>query len=303
MIRESAIDFPMEDLDLSIWDKDGDSYVLGEDVKASVLGFIGQYRDADLLDIAGADDSGNKHVHITGSIGTNQWTKDSDVDIHIVLPEDSKYFNDEDFQEVVKRWSADRDFKISGHPVEIYMQSDMNQEYLADACYNVMTGEWLKGPKIVPQDYDPYEDFAHVFDDLRSEVSEIDLLFGELRRDVIDYEVIKSAIKQMPKDVRQKLLSKLEAKLREIEDDIDGLYRKRKELVKARSLASGAKSKEQALIDKELIKSWGDKNATFKFIARYQYLRVIKELQDIVDDSGELAHKDVDKVKDTIEGE
>jgi len=76
-VDESSIDFPQEDLDLSVWDKEDDSYTLREDVKKKILAVLEKYPDVPLLEIA-------KEIRIVGSIATNQFLPESDLDIHIV---------------------------------------------------------------------------------------------------------------------------------------------------------------------------------------------------------------------------
>lgn len=312
-LNDSMVDFPRPDLDLSVWNKtdshtsDGipGAYTLKPDVKKKILDTLSKYPDVDLLIIASSGGEHKEEIHVIGSICTNQYVDDSDIDIHIVVSPDSEGFNDGDFQDAVNDWFKEESNKqfIGKHPIEVYLQFNPNQELMADGVYRLMTGEWLKGPKIVPANYNPYEDFAHVFDDLRPIVQGVDVMLGELKRDVIDYETIKSAITKLPKKERGDLKAALEAKLEEIEQDIQGLYKKRKDLAKSRELASQPKTPEEALKSAELTKEWRDKNAAFKFVARYQYMRVIKELESLLDDeNGELTGSDVKKVKKIVGG-
>jgi len=305
-IIESSIDFPRgETLNKSIWDFKNGKYTLKPLVRRKILNVLGKYKDVDLIDMAATGEDSEKMIHITGSICTNQYSEDSDIDVHIVIPTDSKYYEDEQFSKAVLDWFSDNRDKINGYfgkyPIEVYIQSNINQEYLADACYNIMSDNWLKGPKIVPEDYDPYEDYSEIFDEIRKEVKGVDLQMGELKRDIIDYETIKQAIAKMPKDLKKSFLTKLEGKLKEIENDIEMLYKKRSDLIKTRRSASQPQSKEQAMGDENLKKIWKNKNATFKFIVRYQYLRIIKELKDLLED-GELSPKDVEKTKKIVGG-
>ena len=71
-----------------------------------------------------------------------------------------------------------------------------------------------------------------------------------------------------------------------MEEDIEKLYKERGEWVDARREASRPATPEQALKDIELAKHWKDVNATFKFISRYQYLRVIDSLNELIEDDG-----------------
>jgi len=206
----------------------------------------------------------------------------------------------EEFQDNVIKWfntnRAKIDGWISSHPAEIYIQLDPKQDLMSDGCYDLLKDEWLVGPKIVPMNFDPYDDFTHIADDIRSAVEDADVLFGELKRDVIDHTVIKQAMERMSGEDKKRLLQKLQDKLNEIEDDIEVLYKKKGEWTDARRKASKPATPEQALDDVKLAKKWRDVNATFKFVNRYQYLRTINDLRELLADE-EISSDDVDRIK------
>jgi hypothetical protein len=180
------------------------------------------------------------------------------------------------------------------------MQYNESQDLLSAGCYDLMADKWIIGPRIYPLDYDPYEDFADVFKTVHSMVQDADILFGELKRDVIDYDVIKLALQKIPKSQRQHLKDRLQDKLQEIEDDILLLYKERKDWVDARRKSSKPVSVENAKDDVELAKKWNDANALFKFINRYKYLKTIRDLEEILGEDNKLSPGDVDSVKDIL---
>lgn len=290
-VKESSIDFPREDLDVAIWEKSGDTYILREEVKSKIIDLISKYPDKDLNEIA-------KEIHIVGSIGTNQYGDDADIDVHII-PKSIDEWSESNVNAVVIWFNKNReefDGYVNGHPIEVYIQLDLNQDLMSDSCYSILDNKWLVGPKIVPIDLDPYEDFSHIADEIRNVVEDADVLFGELKRDVIDYEVIKIAMERMSGEDKERLLQKLEDKLNELEDDIEALYKKRGEWVDARHKASKPETPEQALKDVELAKKWRDTNAIFKFVNRYHYLKAISNLQKLLADE-KVTPDEVDKIK------
>jgi predicted nucleotidyltransferase len=299
-LNESIIDFPRKDLDSSIWDSDGGSYKMKPEVKKKIVRHLKSFPDEDLLHLT----NNEENIHVVGSICTNQWKEDSDIDVHVVLPDDSEYLNDERFLDRVKEWFEEEHLEYVGkHPIEVYIQSNPNQEWMADGIYALLEDEWLKDPRIVPLDYDPYDDFSRVFADFKNVVKDEDLMLGEIKRDVIDYETIKLAMKKLPKDQKQALKAKLESKLDEIESGIKELYNKRKELIDIRKMASSPSSPEEAMELAKESSKWRDANATFKLVARYRYLKVIKELEKLLDDTtGELDDEDVEKVDKIVGG-
>lgn len=210
----------------------------------------------------------------------------------------------EEFQDNVIDWFNTNRDKINGyigkHPVEVYIQLLPAQDFLSDGCYDLLNDKWLTGPRIVPMDFDPYEDYSHILDDVKDAVEDADLLFGELKRDVIDYEVIKQAMERMAGENKEKLLKKLQDKLDEMEEDIEALYKERGEWVDKRRKASKPATPEEALEDVKLAKRWKDTNALFKFVNRYHYLKVIKGLKELMADD-EITPDEVSKIK-TIMG-
>ncbi len=167
--NESIIDYPMAGLSKSVWTDEDGEYRLRGDVKRKILNTLGMYKEANLVDMDNSDERGIEEIHIVGSICTNQYTEDTDIDVHIVVGPDSMDFEDEQFQEDVHDWFKEEGNiqYIDNHPIEVYIQFNPNQELLSDGVYNLITDEWIKGPKIVPQDYDPYDDFSDLFDDIR----------------------------------------------------------------------------------------------------------------------------------------
>lgn len=295
-IDESSIDYPREDLDKSLWSKDGDSYILKPEAKEKILDILKQYQEQNLIEIA-------DKIRIVGSITGNQYTDDADIDIHIV-PEVIKDWSEFEVDKV-KKWFRDNLESIDGyieqHPIEVYIQTNPAQDLMSIGVYNILEDEWEKEPTVVPLDFDPYENFSDIFDELRNLVDDADSIIGELRRDIIDYDTIKEAINRLPRESQQKLLEHLKEKLEEIEQDIDNLYTERGKWVKLRQDASKPTTPEQALKDVKLTKEWEDTNATFKFINRYHYLKVIDELEAMLDDN-HISDDEIDRIKDIIGG-
>jgi len=295
IVNDSSIDFPTATLDLAVWEEEQDGYHLREDAREKILQILDAYEPIDLLDMA-------REIRIVGSLGTNLYVEDADIDVHIV-PNDFSVWDD-DKVSALRKWFREHEEQLDAfimkHPIEVSVQLNPAQDLMSDSAYDFLADSWLVGPKIVSRDYDPYEDFSHIAGDIRSAVQDADLLMGELKRDVIDFEVIKQAMNTMPADVRQRLHLKLKNKLAEIEKDIETLYSKRKEWTDARRDASRPESPEQALQDVELAKKWKDTNATFKFISRYKYMFVIKELEKLIADDGKVSPEEVDVIKNIV---
>lgn len=295
-LKESLVDFAHPDLPLDIWHKtQGGSYTLKNDVREAIFNFIGEYPGGDIL-------AATKDPRIVGSITTNQFLDDSDIDVHLT-PLDPAAWS-EDLVWKVKTWFDNHRVTHNGfvgsHPIEIFIQRNLATDYLSPGFYDINSEKWKKGPKIVPADYDPYEEYSDLADDMKDTVKDADLMLGELKRDVIDFEFIESAISEMSKENKQKFLSKLEGKLKEIEADITELQKHKNNWVMQRRLDKEPATPEEALKDIELSKEWSDSNAMFKLIGRYQYITVINKLRDVLKDDGEVSPEELDTIKGVL---
>lgn len=287
---ESTVDFSRGELCPEIWEKTGDSYNIRKDVEDKIYEILSQYSGYyDLRDMA-------KEIHVVGSIGTNLYADDADLDVHLIMKEEMP----EEERNKIYKFFENKNF-IGSHPVNVYIQSNPNQELVGDALYDLGSHTWISGPLIAPDDYNPYEAFKDVISNMPDTLENTDLLMAELKRDVIDAEGIKEALKKLPKEAKEKIKAALEAKLSEIKDDIAGLYDERKNLADIRKQSSAPSSPEEA---EEIKKSgeWANNNAMFKFISKYGYLKVIKELEKFIEDD-KVTSEEVPQIQKTLKGE
>ncbi len=94
-------------------------------------------------------------VRLTGSLANYNWSKFSDIDLHILLEfghinEDQKLVK-KFFDAVRSRWNKLHDIRVKGHEVEIYVQ-DQHEPHTSTGVYSLMEDNWLVKPtKIKPQ--------------------------------------------------------------------------------------------------------------------------------------------------------
>ena len=91
-----------------------------------------------------------KDVILTGSLANYNWSKYSDVDLHLVLDfnqieGDTKLIEDF-FYFQKKAWNDTHDIKIHNYPVEIYVQ-DIKAKLAATAVYSVLFDKWILKPE------------------------------------------------------------------------------------------------------------------------------------------------------------
>lgn len=297
ILNESLIDFARTGLSPHVWTSEDGEYHLSLLAGKKIQYVLQQCPNTDILNIA-------DQIHIVGSITTNLYTENTDIDVHIT-PKDLTPWTEDSVKELRQWFEVNRRLVggyVGTHPIEVYIQTNPNQDFLSDGVYDVRTHTWLKGPKIYPEDYNPYEDFSDIADEIQNSAEDTDLLLGELKRDVIDYDTIKAALSRMSQDQKKYFLQILQDKLDEIDLDIEKLVNMKKDWVSARKSSSQPTTPAQALNDVEMARTWKNKNAIFKFLSRYRYLKVIKELSELIEDDEELTPGDVGVIKKIIGG-
>jgi len=91
-----------------------------------------------------------KDIIFTGSLANFNWSKFSDIDLHIII--DFKLIDGDPqmiqdfFREKKTTWSIDHDIKIFGYPVEMYIQ-DKHAKHISSAIYSILNDKWLIIPK------------------------------------------------------------------------------------------------------------------------------------------------------------
>lgn len=92
-----------------------------------------------------------KDIIMTGSLANYNWSKFSDIDLHIVVDfkevDDRVEFVKDYFDSKKSIWNNQHeDLKIYGYPVELYVQ-DKNEEHTASGVYSLEEDKWLREPE------------------------------------------------------------------------------------------------------------------------------------------------------------
>ena len=140
-------------------------------------------------------------ITLTGSISNYNWSKFSDVDLHLRL-DFSEVDDDKNFVKnymLAKKtiWNDKHDITIYDFPVEVYVE-DVGDTHIASGLYSILKDKWLVIPKKKELKID--------FDDIRSKaegyVGSIDTLkelmsLGRYKKVVQMIDDIKSKLKRM----------------------------------------------------------------------------------------------------------
>lgn len=135
--------FKMQDeLNPKIWDKD---QKMKPEVKKTLLKIADDYFES--LDLPGVD---IEDVTMTGSLANYNWSKYSDVDLHIVIDYDDLPMERDLVQDFLKskssNWNKEHDVKIYGYDVELYVQ-DINEPHHSTGVYSILNNEWNIEPE------------------------------------------------------------------------------------------------------------------------------------------------------------
>lgn len=130
------------DLNQDIWVEDKLNPIVRKKLYKIAIDFFESFEFPDDIKI--------KDIIFTGSLANYNWSKYSDIDLHIVL--DFKDFNGEekfmeDFFYAYKNiWNREHDITVYDYPVELYVQN-LNDKLIATAVYSIVNDEWIKKPK------------------------------------------------------------------------------------------------------------------------------------------------------------
>lgn len=137
-----------DSLNPEIWDGEH----LRQDVRIALLKIAKEYYSFLDINVPLMD------VIITGSQANFNYTKYSDLDLHLIVPYEKVRCDmaiDELFRTKRDLWRATREILIHGVQVELYAEDV--EEPVTGSTYSVVRGEWLKKPVPIKAKYDKKE--------------------------------------------------------------------------------------------------------------------------------------------------
>ena len=183
-------------LDQDFWNQPDDN--LDPEIQEKLLVIANDFYDS--LEVG---DVPYEDVTFTGSLAAFNYSRFSDVDLHILLD-----FRDIDekvdlvreyFNAMKALWNRLHDIKIKGYEVEIYVQ-DVNDPHEAQGLYSVLTGEWVKKPTLEPKDFDK-DNIKKKAASLMDQIDRVDKLIGEGKYD--EAEKYADKLKEKIRKMRQ----------------------------------------------------------------------------------------------------
>ena len=230
-----------------------------------------------------------KSYSLIGSILTKRYRNDADLDINVLF--DVPPADRVSMREAISKNLKDINGRLipgTKHPINYFVITDpelkKKNDSLADCVYDIMNNDFVRKPK--EQSFDPKKYEA----DFHKKVKEIDVVKGELQRDIIDYKELQEL---EPSDI-ENLQSLVVKKLTEIESAIDFFDKLGQDLIQTR----------RDLYSKDLtpdeIRQYGvhhklPKNVIYKYLEKYHYLKFFKKCKEIMDD-GKITDDEIDSI-------
>ena len=274
-ILESIIDIPRRTYAPAVFDdNDTDNPKIKQSVKSQIDSQLKEFETEYPIIKAG----------LIGSILTKRYRNDADMDINVLFDVPVEKQEDERVRLSKKYLSASNPDNIQGqlipgtqHPINFYFITDKktydDQEEKADAVFDIESNVFVKRPDEFVFDPDLY------VREFERKVQELDVVKGELKRDIIDYNEL---IDLSPNDILN-LQEKIKDKLEEIEDSIEQIV-KIGDTVDAERRAAFDTDMSPDEIRQYGVKNRLPKNVIYKMLEKYHYLKFYKKCKKILED-------------------
>ena len=235
-------------------------------------------------------------ISLIGSILTKRYRNDADLDINVLFDVPEEKQEDERLRLSKQFLSSKNPDNIQGklipgtkHPVNYYLITDQktydDQNKKADAVFDIENNKFIKRPEDFTFDVNLY------LKDFERKVQEIDVIKGELKRDIIDYDELKELKSGDIKDLEKRIKGKLEEIEKDIQDIVD--------------IGDTVDAERRAAFDRDMtpdeIRQYGIKNrlpkaVIYKMLEKYHYITFFKYLKNILAD-GEVDDDEIDSLK------
>jgi len=140
-------------------------------------------------------------VRFTGSLANYNWSKYSDIDLHIVIDfeelDDNKELVKEMFDAKRLRWNEHHDITIKGYEVELYVE-DIGEEHTSSGVYSIMDEEWVNKPEPIDATID-LETAKKKASDIEQQIASISAMYdrGQFEKVLMHVDRLKKKIRSM----------------------------------------------------------------------------------------------------------
>lgn len=276
-LPESILDNPKPGLDPTVWQDalGGSRPALTDEATLKIEKALGWVQEQYGFN--------NLSVYIIGSICSNSWSENSDIDIDFCATGATEDDNDED---VVKEfgWAFKKNFienymekfpedsKIGTHPFEVYFNPNPFQCFMSVGCYNVLEKKWEVGPELKKEGFDPISEYY------ADAMKQVDKILKDIREKIFElYELAFVSKKSSDLSFKDETFKTIFGKI----DEISKLFKTMKR-VRA-NFQKPCKSKEEAL-KRRKDKRQHVVDAAFKLLEKFGYIQIMKDMIELYDD-------------------
>jgi len=150
--REAELDLqslvPKDSLNRNFWNR---KMLLREPIRQKLLQIAQDFFESLNL----PEEVELKDVTITGSIASYNWSKYSDIDLHLILDfsqvDENEDLVKEYFGGKIFSWNNKHNIRMNDHEVEIYVQNE-SEPHMAAGVYSVLNNDWVEAP--IKAEYD-----------------------------------------------------------------------------------------------------------------------------------------------------
>ena len=179
------------DLNREFWGRDD---ALDSEVRRKLIAIA-----EDFMESSEVSDVSIKDITFTGSLANYNYSKHSDIDLHIIISFDDVDENTDlvkDFFDNKRMlWNITHKILINGHEVEIYVQ-DSTEVHISSGVYSILDDKWI----VKPEREDAEIDYENIKKKVYSFTREIDRLE---RNDVSDLEEKLKRINKLKQRIRK----------------------------------------------------------------------------------------------------
>ena len=236
--------FKMNDeLNPVIWDKDKK---MKEEISDTLLQIAKDYFISLKINIPVKD------ITMTGSLSNYNWSKYSDVDLHIIIDLDKMGDKKDMIKDLLdaktRAWNDKHNITVKGYDVELYLQLH-DQGHFSTGVYSVLNDEWVIEPKIQDDTIDK-KNVVKKYNSIVNTVNDIHKDFVKKK----DYKDVVSRLESLSDKIKKTRTAGLEGKGEySLENIVFKLLRRNNIMEKIGNLLAKAYD-ESMSIDEELIK-------------------------------------------------
>jgi len=122
-----------------------------------------------------------KDITLTGSLANYNWSKFSDIDLHIIVDfaevDENLELVRQFFRHLQTNWNNRHDIIMKGYEVEIYFQ-DSNEPHISTGVYSIQNNAWLTKPTPMPVSID-YANVRKKAEDVSDRIDHIEKMMAD----------------------------------------------------------------------------------------------------------------------------